>query len=495
MSLNSPTDESKSLLPQRAEGRRFCGFTNPLSVVRPLDHPIGYVVAVSAMLTQTCVFGTGYALSTFISVIEKDPAFDYAGESLVALASGINFGMGPFVGALSGYLSDVLGPRRIVMFAAVCQCLALNLASVARNRAEFVIAYGPLMGAAFGCMVTPGSHATSSYFDKQRSIGMGVNYAGGGVGAALVPHIVASLLMYYNEMEWRPAMRWLSLLSLGCFVPALFLSKREDTAARPAVPLKDDNATPSAVVAADCNNTEESASDAPSVWSMVRTRRFISLFLVALFFAFSFYSSSFNWVPFAQAQGKHPYADRSAVSLDDSTHITIAFGAAQAVGNILLGVAASWLNPHHVYVLSTLIAASAMFAWPWCTEISHVLAVAIFVGVGSAGARTIFPALIANHFPDKVGTMMGVAFMGYGVGGLIGPPIVSELIAARDGSFDVGLSVVGASCVVSALIYVFAVPPPVHDVGAMAKAERDDVQGDSNTDAEKPTEASVTCAA
>jgi MFS family permease len=414
--------------------------------VRPLDHPSGYLIAAAAMMTQVCVFGTGYALSTFISVIEKDPTLDYAGESLIALASGVNFGMGPFIGALSGYLSDVVGPRPIVMFAAVCHCLALNLASLARTRAEFVIAYGPLMGAAFGCMVTPGSHATSSYFDRQRSIAMGVNYAGGGAGSALIPHIAAVLLVHYNEIEWRPAMRWMSLLSLGCFLPALVLTKR----ATPPAPSKP---------------TAAPSDEGPTVWEMVRTRRFVSLFFVAVFFGYAFYSSVFNWVPFAKAQGKGPYAAHTAIDLDDATHVTIAFGVVQAVGNVLLGVAASHMNPHYVYVFSTLLASAAIFAWPWCTSTSELMVVASFAGLGAAGARTIFPALIANHFPDKVGSMMGVAFLGYGVGGLIGPPITSALIDARDGSFDLGLSVMGSSCLVSALIYIVAVPSPVHGVG------------------------------
>lgn len=427
---------------------------------KPLDHPVGYLVAFAAMLTQMCIFGTGYALSTFVASIRQDPQLDFGGEPLVALASGVNFGMGPFVGALSGYLSDLWGPRRLVMFAAVCHALALNLTSLARSRAEFVLAYGPLMGAAFGCMVTPGSHATSSYFDKQRSIAMGVNYAGGGAGSALIPHIAALLLTHYNGVDWRPAMRWMSLLSLGCFIPAIFLTKRED-------PL------PSAADIAERGATNHAVSmQGSSVLHMMRTRRFVSLFLVAVFFGFSFYSSVFNWVPFAKAQGEAPYANRSPISLEDATLVTVAFGVVQAVGNVLLGVAASSLNPHHVYVLSTLVAAAAMFAWPWCTTLTELMIVASFAGLGAAGARTIFPALIANHFPDKVGSMMGVAFLGYGVGGLIGPPITSALIGARDGNFDVGLTVMGCSCLLSAIIYVAAVPAPLIAVGEAESAKQ-----------------------
>ncbi|CUG89704.1 MFS transporter, putative [Bodo saltans] len=465
---SSPLTVSSPLL--RSEPSSPSPGAAELHDVRPLDHPSGYLIATAAMLTQVCVFGTGYALSTFISVIEKDPTLDYAGESLIALASGINFGMGPFIGALSGYLSDVFGPRRIVMFAAVCHCLALNLASLARTRAEFVIAYGPLMGAAFGCMVTPGSHATSSYFDRHRSIAMGVNYAGGGAGSALIPHIAAVLLVHYNELDWRPAMRWMSLLSLGCFIPALILTKRASGPQQP--PAASSSPTNDHAVGDDHvkhhDVVDVNRDEGPTVWEMVKTRRFISLFFVAVFFGYAFYSSVFNWVPFAKAQGKFPYADRTSIDLDDATHVTIAFGVVQAVGNVLLGVAASSMNPHHVYVFSTLLASAAIFAWPWCRSITELMVVASFAGLGAAGARTIFPALIANHFPAKVGSMMGVAFLGYGVGGLIGPPITSALITARDGRFDLGLSVMASSCLVSALIYIFAVPPPVHDVGAIS---------------------------
>ena len=421
----------------------------------PLDHPFGYVIAVAAMMTQMCIFGTGYALSTFIKAIEKDPQIGSGSDSLVALASGINYGMGPFVGCASGILSDRWGPRRIVMFAALCHASALLLASVATTPFEFVVAYGPLMGLAFGCMVTPGSHATASYFDHQRSVAMGVNYAGGGGGSALIPHVAALLLTHYEDTDWRPAMRWMALLALGCFFPALLLVKRphEQSDTNTSKEVGDEGVVP--------------ASPVVPLRDALLSRRFFSLFFVAVFFGYSFYSSVFFWVPFARAQGKTPYEDRPIVPLEKATFVTICFGVAQAVGNVALGAVASAVDSNMAYMLSTLLASAAMLTWPWVTTFTELLVVAAVAGVGAAGARTILPSLVPNHFPDRVGTMMGFVFMGYGVGGLLGPPVTSAIVKRCNEDFTVALSVVGSSCVISGIVYFFAVPPVAVEVGSL----------------------------
>ena len=405
---------------------------------RPLDHPIGYLVSIAAMITQMCVFGTGYAFSVFLNAMSADATLGHPSRAWVAAASGVNFGIGPFVGCLSGKLSDVFGPRRIVMFAAICHAAALILASYASTPLQLVFAYGPLMGCAFGCMVTPGSHATSSYFDKYRSAAMGVNYAGGGAGAALIPHVASLILAHYADADWRPALRWMSLLAIGCFVPALALTKRphdeeEGDKGRlnhQGAAVNDDEPSPPAVSASPPaavqlpNTAAVTGGPIVSIASLLLTRRFVSLFSVAVMFGYAFYSTVFFWVPFARAQGKAPYEARLTISLVGATAVTITFGAVQAVANILIGIAASHFNANIAYVASTMLFAAALFAWPWCSELWQLLIVASCAGCGAAGARTIFPALTAHHFPPSVvGTMMGFTFMGYGVGGLCGPPI------------------------------------------------------------------------
>src|SRR3569623_980458 len=88
-----------------------------------------------------------------------------------------------------GVLSDRIGPRPVVMIAAVLLGAGLLLASQAPNLLVFQIAYGGLIGASGGAFFAPLISATVGWFEKRRALAVSLVSIGGGIAPMIVSPI------------------------------------------------------------------------------------------------------------------------------------------------------------------------------------------------------------------------------------------------------------------------------------------------------------------
>lgn len=202
---------------------KLCKKVDRAITYKPADHWIGYVVAISGALMQMMSYGIDNSFSIFSSSMQKDPTLGYPSATTVSFGNSVSLGLSPIFGVFAGFLVDRVPPR-IMMFLSTAMLFAgLWLSSsFAKSSAQVTAAYSLLASISSAFMLSPGAAATSSWFRRRMGLGQGINFCGGGIGSAVVPAVLGSLVDVYG---WRKTFR---LMSAFCSIGLVgtFLSCR-----------------------------------------------------------------------------------------------------------------------------------------------------------------------------------------------------------------------------------------------------------------------------
>lgn len=202
---------------------RLCKKIDRAVTYKPADHWIGYIVAISGALMQMMSYGIDNSFSIFSSSMQKDPTLGYPTATQVSFGNSVSLGLSPIFGVLAGFLVDRVPPRIMMFLSTVMLFAGLWLSSsFAKSSAQVTAAYSLLASISSAFMLSPGAAATSSWFRRRLGLGQGINFCGGGIGSAVVPAVLGSLVDVYG---WRKTFR---LMSAFCSIGLLgtFLSCR-----------------------------------------------------------------------------------------------------------------------------------------------------------------------------------------------------------------------------------------------------------------------------
>jgi MFS family permease len=202
---------------------KLCKRIDRAVTYKPADHWIGYIVATSGALMQMMSYGIDNSFSIFSNSMQKDPTLGYPSATTVSFGNSVSLGLSPIFGVLAGFLVDRVPPR-IMMFLSTAMLFAgLWLSSsFAKSSAQVTASYSLLASISSAFMLSPGAAATSSWFRRRLGLGQGINFCGGGIGSAVVPAVLGSLVDVYG---WRKTFR---LMSAFCSIGLVgtFLSCR-----------------------------------------------------------------------------------------------------------------------------------------------------------------------------------------------------------------------------------------------------------------------------
>src|SRR5215210_7711104 len=158
-----------------------------------LDSRRGWTVVAAAF---TAKFGAGRATAA----------------AFFSLTSLLYFGLG----GLSGAAADRFGPRPVLLVGAAALGLGLVATARAGSLAAALLAYGLGVGIGVACAYVPMVALVGSWFDRRRTIALGVAVAGIGVGTLVLPPAAAALI---EAIGWRDT--YLVLAGAGGTVLAL----------------------------------------------------------------------------------------------------------------------------------------------------------------------------------------------------------------------------------------------------------------------------------
>ena len=387
-----------------------------------LDSRRAWSVAVAGAVASGLTFGTVYTFGAFFDAMADDLA---AGRGSTALVFGLTLLLFFGLGVVSGPLADRIGPRRLVLGGAAFVATGLALTSRVDDVSQGYLTYSLGVGVGGGLIVTPMYTIAGGWFVRRRALALGVVATGNGLGTLVLVPLAARLI---DAHGWRTAYLTLAAIDLPLLIAAGLV------VARPPIP-----PAPPAIA-----RMRQVSAD-PAFRLLFVTGL---LFSVSLFIAFAFV------VDFATAEGVSPSGAALLVGM---------IGGASVVGRLGL----TWIagRVRAVRLLQACLAAQPVAFAVWLVaggSYPLLVVFAVLLGIAYGGFVALGPEAAAVLFGVAgLGGVMGLMFLGAGIGGLVGPPLAGWLADAADGRV-VPIAVTLAVSTVAFVLSLF-IPPGGRD--------------------------------
>jgi MFS family permease len=371
-----------------------------------LDSRRGWAVVAAAFTAMFVAFGIAYSYGAFLEEMRAEFGAGRATAAVFfSLTSLLYFGLG----GLSGAAADRFGPRRVLLVGAAALGLGLVATARAGSLAAALVAYGLGVGIGVACAYVPMVALVGSWFDRRRTIALGVAVAGIGVGTLVIPPGAAALI---EAIGWRDT--YLVLAAAGVAVLGLCAL----AAARAPLDVHPPG---------------------------VRLRQALRSADYRLLYVSIIPMSAAVFIPFVHLPS---YAEERGIDPVLAAGLVGAIGTASVVGRLALGGIAGTVGLMRVFQGCYLAMGLSFGLW-WVAGSSYavMLAFAIALGIGYGGFVALGPAVVAARFGvERLGSLLGVLYTAAGVGSALGPPAAGATIDAVGytpaiaGSLVVGLA-------------------------------------------------------
>ncbi len=379
-----------------------------------LDSPRAWAVAVAGSAINAWTFGVFYSFGAAFEQMAEE--FD-AGLGATAAVFSITTFLFFAGGIVTGPIGDRHGARPLVLFGALAIGSGLLLTSHVTSLAVGYVTYGLGVGAGIAAYLVPMTACVGGWFDRRRSVALGLYTGGIGIGTvALVP--LSEWLI--RTQGWRFSFRVLGASSFVLYLVAAMVITRPPTVARPAA--------------------------RRPVGQIIRAPWFAHLYLAGLFMSTALFVPFVFIVKYATEHGASSQAAAALISV---------IGVGSVLGRFGLGALGARINP---FTLSFLAYAIQPFGYLiWLLSGGSYLALATFaaiLGAAYGGYVALGPVLAAELYGlEGLGAVLGVLFTSAGLGGLIGP-IAAGVLLDRTDSFTVVILTSIALCTLSTVVFL-----------------------------------------
>lgn len=386
-----------------------------------IDSSRAWIAAWGVALANGVAFGIAYSFGTFFDAMADEFGADRGSTAVIfAITLLLFFGFG----AISGPLSDRVGPAPLLIAGTVLFVAGLLATSVVDELWLGYLTYGVGVGLGGGCFVAPLTGAAGALFEKKRPTALGVVATGNGLGTlALVPF---AEWLISNE-GWRVAYRSLAVVMAIAGILGVFAIVRPPQ--RPAT---------------------KDARDTSTNRALLAMPTFRKMFVAGFLMSMALLSSFAFIVPFAKDNGISGSTAAWAMSVVGLTSI---------VGRLGLTSLSERVGPLRIFQLMLALQPLAYVLWLITDgSVALLFVFASAIGVTYGGFVAISPEVAITLFgADNVGRLLGLLFLSFGVGGLLGPPLAGWLDDAA-GQTPV---ILGAICIVlTALAVALTIDKP-----------------------------------
>ena len=349
----------------------------------------------------------------------------------MALSLGSSF----FVSAISGALSDRIGPRPLAIIGVLLMALGLAIASAAQTAATLFASYGLLVGIGLGLANVPAIAAVQRWFMAKRGLASGLAATGMGVGTALIP-VLQELLSAFGD--WRAIFLCCAVLvALVGLAGAMLLE---------ALPEKH-GMGPDGTRLSTVQATRP--ADGPTFGEALRSRAFKYAFLGTLLVSIPTSAPLMLLVGAAEAQGLTHHQAVALLGL---------IGAGSLAGRFILTAVADRVGRRITFLITCFAMGLVMFIWMLARDAWALCAFALIFGALQGGVVALLPAFTADSFGSRaIGGLVGALYASRGIALLAGLPMVSAGIAFF-GTHELPVALCGLAGMLGALLLVMARP-------------------------------------
>jgi len=368
-----------------------------------------FIVAISLVI-MTAAYGVYFSWPVFYVSILDEFGWSRAETALIFSVGSIVY---TFASPASGILFDKFGPRKLFLFSAIIIALGALGCSQARAVWQFYIFFGVLV--AFGACAAgfvPNLALVSNWFEKKRATAVGISQIGTRDSFLLTPLIQLAIL----TLGWRYSYLVLAAATAIIIIPlSLFLRARPQD-----MGLLPDGST----TVEDEGQTKQSEADslivdkewASTEWTMLKaakTHQFWAFFVTHLGSGFAFTALLNHFVALISDIG---FTAMFAANLLLIFAVTAIIGRCLGFVSDFIGRELAFTLSMTIMLLPLPILLVAEESSPWLLYVFIIC-----FGFGSGVYSPFKGAAEADVFQGKrLGTIVGSANMGYGLGAAFG---------------------------------------------------------------------------
>jgi OFA family oxalate/formate antiporter-like MFS transporter len=395
-----------------------------------------WVVLIASVVVNICI-GTGFAWSVYQTGLFNEAKTIFGMDvqkAQLALAFTICSGVAPIpMIAGSGLQKKLKGPRNVIWVGGILFALGLILTSMVSNLSSLYLTYGLLsgFGIAFAYGITIGN--TVKFFPDKRGLIAGISTAAYGAGSIIFPPIMQSMIASKGVMY---TFRTLGILyGIVILIAACFVSE-------PPAGWKPDGWEPKQ----PANGSAKAIVD--KNWKeMLCDGKFYLMIIAFTIYATGGLMVVSQGLPMAQAIG--------GVSIGTAAAAVSIIAIANTLGRVIWGTISDKIGRYPALICMSVIILVSGFALSALTKSGSYAVFLIFamlIAMCYGGSMGVYPALTADAFGMKNnGVNYGVMFIGFALGGYIGPVVANKLFDST-GSYASPLLVVGILGIVALVI-------------------------------------------
>ncbi|OJJ65688.1 hypothetical protein ASPBRDRAFT_60343 [Aspergillus brasiliensis CBS 101740] len=326
-----------------------------------------------------------------------------------------------FIGGLIGRFADGGFPRHVLVCGTIMMIVGIFTASVSSQYWQFVLSQGICCGLGSGCLVTPAVSVVSTYFERKRSLAIGIATCGSVTGG-LVFSAMARQLIPSAGIGW--ALRGIGFVqSFTLLLVTIFMKTR-------LLPRKDDTMVE---------------------WSAFKELEY-TFFTVGMFLNFWAVFFGFYYLASYSRTMINP-----EFSYTDSLNVLLVLNGVGVLGRMVSNHFADFVGPLNMMIPTSLAAGIAVFSWMVVHTQGELYAWTVVYGIIAGSMFSLFPAGISSLTTDlsKRGARTGMNFTIISFATLTGDPIGGALIEADGGKYIGAQAFVGV-CFFLGGAFIFA---------------------------------------
>jgi len=390
----------------------------------------GWLLVANFFVIGIAIFGIRMSFGVFFKSLEAE--FDLTRAATSGIFS-VYMALGALFAMLGGWASDRYGPKIVIFIMGLCTGFGLLLTSQTRALWQLFISYSLLLSVG-SALFTVLTSTISRWFNKNRTLALGIAQSGAGFGTVLMTPLAAYLIA---ALDWRMAYIILGLVAWLVIIPLSRFLKREpgEIGALP-----DGKALPDEDTA--INGLSSRQVDLPLA-RIMRTRNF--WFFISGFFLFAF-------CLFMVIAHLVPHATDIGISVKTAAAIVSLIGGSAIAGRILMGLAADRIGRKLTAVITLLVQTAAMLWLAWAHDLWAFYLFALVYGFAMGGFSPATSSLVGGIFGlRKLGAIMGILDIGFSIGAAAGP-LIGGLIFDISNDYTSAFSIAALGILLAALL-------------------------------------------
>ncbi|KAJ2707895.1 hypothetical protein H4R19_004860 [Coemansia spiralis] len=358
---------------------------------KPRDGPYAWAVIFACFVSLMLSIGINDAYGVYQQHYQLTE-FPDATTTIISWVGTVQFLVMCVGGVFSGFLCERFDTRVLNAAGAVVMGVAFIAGSFCTSIEGLMATQGLLYGVGASFPFIAGTSIPTQWFTTRQGLATGIALSGSGVGGMWMTSATTAMI---NSVGRPWAMRITGIVAMSAVLAVSPWMRMWMVPSR---------------------------SERTIDWSMVRNPRFLVL-LGAVVFAVAAYFGPFYQMPSYSVVVLHKSATWGS-------NMDTLMNGLSVVGRLAIGLLSDSVGPLNLLIANTALAAVSLLAlWVAFDTVGTLIAVALLFGFAIGGIVSVIPVVAAQVFGlARIPSIIGLLFVGYFAGGLLGVPPMSALL-------------------------------------------------------------------